>query len=151
MIRFNGGGTVNFQGDSGVASTFSANQVSSAAGHASVGVFSGSSGGSVQVNLGNGTLQRGIDRYTRDSTGNVIGLGSGTIEFNFNGTLPGFTGSTGQLFLAPGATGVPTQNGVITEGTSSNTNSPYAILTGSIPSRSGFLGRFATSTRRPVK
>ena len=103
-----------------------------------------SSGGSVQVNLGNGTLQRGIDRYTRDSTGNVIGLGSGTIEFNFNGTLPGFTGSTGQLVLAPGATGVPTQNGVITEGTSSNTNSPYAILTGSIPSRSGFLGRFAT-------
>jgi len=144
VIRFHGGGILNVQGADGVASTFTLNQVSSASGHASIGVFTGfTTGSSVQLTVGNGTLQRGVDRYTRDSAGTVIGLGSGTMEFNFNGTISGFTGSTGRLFLAPGATGVPTQSGVITEGTSSNTNSPYVILTGSIPSRTGFLGRFA--------
>ncbi len=154
VIRFHGGGILNVQGadtsgTTNVNTIFALNQVSSASGHASIGVFTGfnTNGGSgvpsVQATYGNGALQRGIDRYTRDSTGNVIGLGSGTAEFSFNGTVPGFTGSHAQLFLAPGATGVPTQNGVITEGTSLNTNSPYVILTGTIPNV-GFPGRFAT-------
>ena len=144
-IRFHGGGILTVAGGNNVASTFDLNQIAAASGHATVNVSATGTSGSVRLNLGNGTLQRGIDRYTRDSSGTVISLGTGTLEFSFSGPIPGFSGATGQLFFANGAPGstMPTQNGVVTEGGSSNTNSPYVILTGSIPSRSGFLGRFA--------
>src|SRR5262245_48031766 len=147
-IRFHGGGQLNAQGANGTASTIDLNQISAASGHGLVGVFLGTTVGgtpSVRLNLGNGTSQTGIDRSFRDiATGDVLAAGSGTLEFNFNGTISGFTGSQGLLFLAAGASGVPTTNGVLTEGTSTDTNSPYVILTGAIPSRSGSLGRFAT-------
>jgi fibronectin-binding autotransporter adhesin len=147
-IRFHGGGTLNVQGTNGADTIFNVNQISAVSGHSSVGVFAGTSGTTptVQLNVGNTNLQRGIDRYTRDSTGTVIGLGSGTVEFNFNSVIPGLGTSTGSLFFANGAVGatVPSQNGVITEGSSLNTNSPYVILTGFHPTLSGTAGRFAT-------
>jgi autotransporter-associated beta strand protein len=142
-IRFHGGGSLNFLGGNNVATTFDANQVVAASGHSSVGVSFGGTG-TVTVNLGNGTLQRGIDHFTRDSTGAVISLGTGTVEFNFNGPIPGFTGSQATLVFRPGSTGVPMQNGVIVENISSNGNSPYAILTGTVPGIDGMTGRFAT-------
>jgi fibronectin-binding autotransporter adhesin len=149
-IRFQGGGTVIVQGANDVASTFTLNQVVAASGHSSVSVFAGldtvtSGTPSVQLTIGNGSIQSGISRDVRDSAGNLLGHGVGTIEFTFSAAaMPGFTGSVGQVFLAPGASGIAVQNGVITEGTSASTNSPYVILTGSIPNRTGSLGRFAT-------
>ena len=113
-----------------------------------MGVFAGTSGTTptVVLNVGNTNLQRGIDRYTRNGTGAVIGLGSGTIEFNFNSVIPGLGTSTGALTFANGAVGstIASQNGVITEGSSANSNSPFVILTGQHPINSGTAGRFAT-------
>ena len=147
-IRFHGGGIMNFRGGDTGTTTFNANQVVAASGHSSVGVFFGGplGGGAVTVlNLGNAAIQRGIDRFTRDSTGTVISLGTGTVEFNFSSSpLPGFAGSQAQLVFRPGPTGVPMQNDVITENISSNGNSPYVILTGNVPGIDGFTGRFAT-------
>jgi autotransporter-associated beta strand protein len=143
-IRFHGGGDLSMRGANGVASTLSLNQIVAASGHASVRVLAGlGTGSSARLNVGNGTLQRGIDRNTRDTSGNFLSLGTGTVEFNFN-RIPGF-GSPDRLFFAPGSTGVPTTNGVIVPNIGSTSNSPYVILTGSISATSGsFRGRFAT-------
>jgi fibronectin-binding autotransporter adhesin len=150
-IRFHGGGILNFQGASNVASTFNANQVVAASGHSTVRVNFGGSTGTVTLNLGNADAalvnkQRGISRpSTVNADNSILSLGTGTIDFNFNGVIPGFTGSQATLNAAIGTTfTMVNQNGVITEGSSSNTNSPYVILTGQIPLRDGDLGRFAT-------
>ena len=158
-IRFHGGGTLNFQGadataGGSVTTEFTANQVVAASGHSSVGIFAGSdfSGtntANVRVILGNSSIQRGIDVNTRDTAGNFLSLGTGTVEFAFNGIVPGFSGSNAELIFRPGATGIPMINGVIVENVSSNSNSPYVILTGGVKDANGselegVTGRFAT-------
>ncbi len=136
-IRFQGGGNLSLQGADGLDDVFNLNQIAAASGHASVGVFAGSSGitPTTRLNLGNSTLQSGIDRFT----GTPPSGGSGTLEFAFGGAIPGFTGAVGSVFLAPGPFGIPNQNGVIIDGG----GSPYVILTGSVTGVS-FGGRFAT-------
>ncbi len=150
-IRFHGGGLITFQGANNVASTFNANQVVAAAGHSIVRVSFGGTTGTVTLNLGNADAalankQRGIGRpSTVNADNSILSIGTGTIAFDFNGVIPGFAGSQATLNAAIGTTfSMVNQNGVITEGSSNNTNSPYVILTGSIPSRDGALGRFAT-------
>jgi autotransporter-associated beta strand protein len=143
-IRFGGGGILNVSGANSSATSFTLNQVTALSGHGSVGVLPGSgTTPTVQLTLGNGSLQAGIDRFTRDSGGNPTGGGFGTLEFTFTGTgantLPGLAGSQASLVFAPGPTGIPTTNGVVTD----SSGSPYVILTGPLSGVS-FGGRFAT-------
>src|SRR5262249_13900436 len=154
-VQFQGGGTLNLQGanatvSGGVTTIHNLNQVAAHSGHAVVGVFAGANSGvnlaQVEGHFGNAAVQAGIDRFIRNVAGTVVGFGNATVEFSVSGTdtIPGFAGSRTRVFLAPGASGIATQNGVITEGTSANTNAPYVILTGSISGVTGTAGRFAT-------
>ncbi len=139
VIRFHGGGSLNVQGTSGVTSTFHLNEIAAASGHATIGVFAGgtTAASAVQLYLGvnHDRLQQGVTQYPPG------GLGTGTVEFNVNGIMPGFSGSQAQLLAT---VTIPTVNGVIVPSTGSTSNTPYAILTGKISSSSGsFYGRFA--------
>lgn len=137
-IRFHGGGRLNVQGSDGTTTTFNLNQIVAGSGSATIGVNAGTTTGSlVELRLGSAG-QPGVTQFPPG------GLGTGTIEFNFNGRIPGFTGATGQVFSAVNIT---TVNGVIVPSTGSTSNTAYVILTGSISSSSGpFHGRFANYT-----
>jgi fibronectin-binding autotransporter adhesin len=150
-IQFHGGGTLGLQsahtsGSTSVTTSYALNGLMLGAGGATVEVFTGNNlttGGtgisSVQVTFGNGNTQAGL---TRQVTG---GAAYGTLAFNPNRTEFGAGGTRSRVFLATGSSGsIPTQNGVITEGTTAGTNSPYVIVLNAVStSASGINGRFA--------
>lgn len=151
-IQFQGGGTFAVVGANATISTaatttYNINQIAIQSGLSTINVNAGTNNGSnlakVILNIGNGSLQSGIDRIIRSSSGAVLGTGSGTVLFAANDIMPGFTGYRSSIFLAPGASGISSQNGVITEGSSANSNTPYVILTGTISGVSSTATRFA--------
>ena len=150
-IQFHGGGTLGFQSahttsTTNVTTSYALNGLMLGAGGATVDLVTGSNttGGtglsSVQVTFGSVSTQAGL---TRQVTG---GAAYGTLTFNPSPSTTAFGdgGTRVRVFLAAGPSGsIPTQNGVITEGTTAGTNSPYVIVLNATSGGSGITGRFA--------
>ena len=144
-LTFQGGGILNVVGTTGTTN-FTLNQVAAQSGSAQI-TLTRSTATTLNLTLGNGTLQAGIDGFVRDFSGTALSaLSDGTIQINLNDAIPLTTGVSGpsHVFLATGAGTIAQTNNVITRGTSSNTNSPYVIITGTIAGNSGTSTRFAS-------
>lgn len=145
-LTFQGGGILTVSGATSGTTNFTMNQVAAQSGNTQITL---SRGGATALNLtlGNSTLQAGIDGFVRDFNGTALSaLSDGTIQINLNDTIPLTSGATGpsNVFLAAGASGIAQTNNVITRGSSSNTNSPYVIITGTVAGNSGTSTRFAS-------
>lgn len=147
-LTFQGGGILSVSGATSGTTSFSLNQVAAQSGHTQINLTRGSAT-ALNLTLGNSS-QAGIDGFVRNFNGTALSaLSDGTIQINLNDTIPLTSGATGpaHVFLGTGVGTIAQTNGVITRGTSSNTNSPYVVINGFITGftglSSGSLTRFA--------
>jgi fibronectin-binding autotransporter adhesin len=144
-LTFQGGGILSVSGATSGTTSFSLNQVAAQSGHTQINLTRGSAT-ALNLTLGN-SVQAGIDGFVRNFSGTALSaLSDGTIQINLNDTIPLTSGVTGpsNVFLGTGVGSIAQVNGIITRGTSSNTNSPYVIITGTIAGNTGVSTRFAS-------
>jgi fibronectin-binding autotransporter adhesin len=143
-LTFQGGGILNVNGTTGTTN-FTLNQVAAQSGNTQINLTRGAAT-ALNLTLGNSS-QAGIDGFVRDFNGTALSaLSDGTIQINTGDVMALTSGATGptHVFLGTGGGTIAQTNGVITRGTSSNTNSPYVVITGNI---SGFTGLSGALTR----